>query len=130
VWASTSTLVVILKTLEVVKNCLMLRGVDVSTVDDDTLKLLCAEFFELPRVLVHYVLVKRAIASVRFPAAFHGTLVLPDYALSSAPFAFDDFPFLYSDLALPFLHRLDLSQLFPMLEVLADLGLHLMYFGD
>ena len=56
-WASTSTLVVILKTLKVVKHCLMLRGVDVSTVDDDTLELLCTEFFELPWVLVHYVLV-------------------------------------------------------------------------
>ena len=106
----------------------MLRRVDVSTVDDDTLELLCTEFFELPWVLVHYVLVKRAIASIRFPAPFHGTLVLPDYALSSAPFAFDDFTLLYGDLPLPFLHRFDLSQLFPMLEVLADLGLHLMYF--
>jgi hypothetical protein len=108
----------------------MLRRVDVPTVDDDTLEFLCTEFFELPRVLVHYVLVKRAIAPVRFPASFHRTLILPDYPLSSAPFAFDDFPLLYGDLPLPFLHRFDLPKLLPMLEVLADLGLHLMYFGD
>ena len=108
----------------------MLWRVDVPTMNNNTLEFLSPEFFEFTRMFVDYMLIQRAITSIWLSATFHRALVFTNYPLSSASLPLDDLTLLNGGLSLSFLEGLDLSELLPVLKVLANLWLNFMNFRD